>query len=288
MPTPINRRRALQTLAGATAAAAVTGLYAWQIEPHWLEITHTPLPLPGLPPQLEGKTLAHLSDIHIGPQVSDEYLLDTFRRVRDLRPDFVVMTGDWVSYHGPRQLDQLRALLPQFPRGRVATLGSLGNHDYGHNWEMSELADEISSSAGRAGITMLRDQTADFSGLQFVGLEDMWGPYFEPQRVLSRTIRGGAVIALSHNPDTADLPIWGEFHGWILSGHTHGGQCRPPFLPPPDLPVQNRRYVAGAYELPQGRKMYISRGVGHLLQVRFNVRPEVAVFHLEQSRDSKG
>jgi uncharacterized protein len=70
------------------------------------------------------------------------------------------------------------------------------------------------------------------------------------------------------------------YEGWILSGHTHGGQCKPPFLPPPLLPVRNRRYTAGEFPLTGGRRLYISRGVGHLLPVRFNVRPEVTVFEL--------
>jgi predicted MPP superfamily phosphohydrolase len=88
---------------------------------------------------------------------------------------------------------------------------------------------------------------------------------------------------LSHNPDTVDEPGWGRYAGWILAGHTHGGQCKPPFLPPPLLPVRNRRYTAGEFTLSGGRRMYISRGIGHLQRVRFNVRPEVTVFHLDRA-----
>jgi predicted MPP superfamily phosphohydrolase len=47
--------------------------------------------------------------------------------------------------------------------------------------------------------------------------------------------------------------------------------------------VQNRRYTSGAFDLEGGRRMYISRGVGHTLQIRFNVRPEAAVFELERA-----
>ena len=74
--------------------------------------------------------------------------------------------------------------------------------------------------------------------------------------------------------------MWGHYEGWILSGHTHGGQCKPPFLPPPLLPVRNRRYTAGEFELTGNRRLYINRGVEHLTLVRFNVRPEVTVFEL--------
>jgi predicted MPP superfamily phosphohydrolase len=89
-----------------------------------------------------------------------------------------------------------------------------------------------------------------------------------------------AAIALCHNPDGADALEWGDYRGWILAGHTHGGQCRPPFLPPPLLPVRNRRYAAGEVGAPGGRTLYISRGVGYYLHVRFNVRPEVTLFTL--------
>jgi hypothetical protein len=77
--------------------------------------------------------------------------------------------------------------------------------------------------------------------------------------------------------------VWGNFRGQILSGHTHGGQCKPPFLPPPMLPVNNRSYVAGHYDLGRGRSLYINRGVGHTRQVRFNCRPEVTLFTLERA-----
>ncbi|HTN02405.1 MAG TPA: phosphoesterase, partial [Planctomycetaceae bacterium] len=73
---------------------------------------------------------------------------------------------------------------------------------------------------------------------------------------------------------------WDGYRGWILSGHTHGGQCKPPFLPPPLLPVKNQRYTAGEFAVADGRQLYISRGLGHLLPVRFNCRPEVTMFRM--------
>ena len=49
------------------------------------------------------------------------------------------------------------------------------------------------------------------------------------------------------------------------------------------LPVKNRRYTSGEFELSGGRRMYINRGVGHLLRVRFNARPEVTLFQLTKA-----
>ena len=92
-----------------------------------------------------------------------------------------------------------------------------------------------------------------------------------------------ANIVLCHNPDVCDLDVWGNYDSWILSGHTHGGQCKPPFLPPPVLPVRNKKYSAGLIDLSNERKLYINRALGHLWQVRFNVRPEITIFELEES-----
>ncbi len=92
-----------------------------------------------------------------------------------------------------------------------------------------------------------------------------------------------ANIVLCHNPDVCDLDVWNGYEGWILAGHTHGGQCRPPFLDAPVLPVKNKKYDSGEIDLEDGRKLYINRALGHLWQVRFNVRPEITIFELEKA-----
>jgi predicted MPP superfamily phosphohydrolase len=128
---------------------------------------------------------------------------------------------------------------------------------------------------------MLRNAAVRIAGLQFIGLDDLWGPRFNPAPILADHGHESATIVLCHNPDAADRPVWGPYQGWILAGHTHGGQCKPPFLPPPVLPVKNKRYTSGEFELSGNRRMYIARGVGHLLRVRFNVRPEIPIFRLQ-------
>ena len=111
-------------------------------------------------------------------------------------------------------------------------------------------------------------------------MDDLWAGRFDPTETLRALDVRRAAIALSHNPDTVDLDGWHGFRGWVLSGHTHGGQCKAPFLPPPLLPVKNQRYTAGEFAVDREKMLYISRGVGHVLQVRFNVRPEVTLFEL--------
>jgi uncharacterized protein len=298
-----NRRQALKLLFAAGAAAALTGLYTWRWEPHWLEFTYPTLPIRGLPKELEGKTLAQIADTHIGPEVDDDYVIESFQQTQAQSPDFVVFTGDWISYRSVQQFEQLKRVLAHVPHGRLGTIGILGNHDYGRAWSMPDVADSVSQIARDAGVTVLRNDAVTVAGLRFIGLDDFWGLNFHPGPALAKygnlrtssstnqedqqgaktdAKEPAASIVLSHNPDVADLQVWSNYQGWILSGHTHGGQCKPPFLPPPELPVKNKLYTAGKFNLPCNRRMYISRGVGHLLRVRFNVRPEIPVFTLQR------
>jgi predicted MPP superfamily phosphohydrolase len=274
-----SRRRFLRAVGSSFGAAAAVGVYTWRVEPHWLEIVRRRLTVRGLPASLAGRTLVQLSDVHVGPRVDDEYVLATFRRVADLRPDIVVLTGDFVSYH-TNVFSQLASVYRHFPTGRIGTVAILGNHDYGPAWRHPELAARLVETVQPFGITVLRNQVCDLGGLQIAGLDDLWANQFRPETAFAQLDPRRASIVLSHNPDTVDEPAWQNYEGWILSGHTHGGQCKPPFLPPPLLPVRNRRYTAGEFALTGNRRLYISRGVGHLLHVRFNVRPEVTVFEL--------
>ena len=301
----LSRRRFLVAGGAALASAAGIGLYTWQIEPHWVEIVRHPMPLSNLPDDLVGRTLLQLSDLHVGPRVDSGYLIETLQEARRFDADFVAFTGDFISYRSDAQFDELARVLVHGPHGRLGTVAALGNHDFGIAWRQTPVANRVAEIVAAAGSTVLRNDVATVHGIQFAGLGDYWSPDFGPVRsvydLLSKPphasgaleIRGAQhtlarldpekpAIVLCHNPDAVDEPIWRDLRGWILAGHTHGGQCKPPFLPPPLLPVRNRRYTAGQFDVGPGRTLYINRGLGHLIQVRFNVRPEITLFTLER------
>jgi len=252
------------------------------VEPHWVQLVHRGLAVRGLPVGLVGKRLVQLSDFHVGPRVDDDYLIGTLDRVAGLQPDFVVFTGDFITYEAGG-MERLARVLGHFPHGRLGSVAILGNHDYGPAWSHPEIADAVAETAQNAGLVVLRNASVQLAGLQFVGMDDLWARQFSPLAALVRSDPELPTIALTHNPDSVDRKGWELHSGWILAGHTHGGQCKPPFLPPPLLPVENKRYTAGEFTLSAGRRLYINRGVGHLLRVRFNVRPEVTVFELQRA-----
>ena len=273
------RRRILRLGAAAAVTAGATLGYTVLAEPFWMELVERKLPVRNLPPGLRGKTLVQISDLHVSGRVSESYLLESLRRVEALRPDIVVYTGDFVSLDGETE-DSMARVFPRLPKGRLGTAAILGNHDYGVNWAEEEWAEKIIGTLDARGIPVLRNEVLDIGGLQILGLDDKWAEKIDLEKGLAALDPGRAALVLSHNPDTVDDGDWSGYRGWILSGHTHGGQCKPPFLPPPILPVINRLYTAGHFPLSGGRDLYINRALGYLHQVRFNVRPEVTVFEL--------
>ncbi|WP_420385902.1 metallophosphoesterase [Roseivirga sp.] len=267
---------------GTLGTGVLTGLYAWQIEPFWLEFVYRKMPITNLPESLVGKKLMQISDVHIGNRFDYQYIIDSFQKAQLLNPDFVVYTGDYVTYENEEQFRQLNEVLRHSVKGKLATVGILGNHDYGKNWAERDVADEVSALLHQSGIDVLRNQQADFNGLNIIGFDDFWAVNFKPEKVMSHYDNTKANLLLCHNPDVCDLNVWNHYKGWILSGHTHGGQCKPPFLKAPMLPVQNKKYARGEINLGDGRMLYVNRAIGHLWQVRFNVRPEITIFELEQ------
>ena len=298
----MNRRKFFviggRVLGGVVAGAAGVGLYAWRIEPEWVELVRRPMQLQNLPSELQGRTLLQISDIHVGPRVSSAYLIGVLSHACELAPDFVVFTGDFVTYRSANEYGELARVLRALPKGKLGTVAILGNHDYGAGWRRAEVADGVARVAQDAGMVVLRNEVRAVGGLQFAGLADIWSPEFGPLGNAPAARLGSArpdaavavraivpalpTVILTHNPDTQDLPIWDGVQGWVLAGHTHGGQIKPPFLPPPILPVRNKRYTAGEFVVAPGRTMYINRGLGYLMRARFNARPELTLFTLER------
>jgi uncharacterized protein len=247
----MKRRKFFKRLFGTGLVAA---LYTWQVEPFWLEFVRIKMPIKNLPKELVGKTLMQISDMHIGDRFNYNFIIDA-----------------------------LTTVFQHVVTGNLGTIGVLGNHDYGKNWKESEVANKVVHILQAAGVPILRNEQKEINGLTIIGIDDYWGTNFQPHKVLNQHNPDASNLVLCHNPDVLDEPIWNNYKGWILSGHTHGGQVKPPFLDAPMLPVKNKKYSQGKIDLEDGRIVYINRALGNLWQVRFNVRPEITVFELEES-----
>lgn len=276
----MTRKQFLKKAFAASVFASVPAFYSWQIEPFWVEFVQKKIEVKNLSAHLVGKKLMQISDLHVDDRFDWNFLIESFNEARKFNPDFVVYTGDFVNHGTVEEQESLNKVLQYAARGKLGTVGILGNHDYGRNWSENDVADQIVEIAENAGIQMILNDELQISGLNFIGFEDLWSRRFQPENVMQKFDPLKANIILCHNPDACDLDIWNGYNGWILSGHTHGGQCRIPGVITPLVPIQNRKYISGEIDLEDGRMLYVNRAIGHSYQIRFMVRPEITLFTL--------
>lgn len=162
--TPLTRRRFLRLGAALLASAAGVGYYAWRIEPNWVEVVQRDLPIAHLPDALVGQTLVQLSDLHVGTQVADDYLKNSFALVAALDPAFVVVTGDFMTSNQGEEVEHAIQMMGHLPRGTRGTLAVLGNHDYGNFSVDHEAADDLTHGLREQGIDVLRNQRRTVTG----------------------------------------------------------------------------------------------------------------------------
>ncbi|MCW3169782.1 metallophosphoesterase [Chryseobacterium sp. 09-1422] len=278
----MTRKHFLKRFLQLSAVGTLPFLYSWQIEPFWVEFVERKLPIKNLPSELEGKILMQISDLHVGDRFDWNFLIESFRKAKNFNPDFVVYTGDYVNHGTPEDHESLKKVMAEAVYGSLGTFGILGNHDYGVQFKDVGTSEIICQILEDNGVTMINNLQKESHGLNFIGFDDLWSPNFDPMKVMKDYDPSKANLVLCHNPDVCDKDVWNGYQGWILSGHTHGGQCRIPGIITPILPVTNRKYVSGEIDLQDGRMLYINRAIGHSYQVRFMVRPEITVFKLER------
>lgn len=263
---------------GATSAASAAGAaYAFNVEPGQIGVENVPIALNRLPGAFEGLTIAMLNDLHLGPYVSPQHVLNAVALANQAKPDLIVLVGDMVnsSWHYIEPCAELVSKLDA-PLGVFAVMG---NHDYWVGFM------ELTLRAWkRAGVTLLRNESAPItrgrSTLHLVGIDDWWLQRADLKGALDRVPRNGCKIALMHEPDFADYAAEAEID-LQLSGHSHGGQVRLPGLGPLILPKYGQKYPMGLARVGDFTQVYTSRGVGVLPPaVRFNCPPEVTLVRL--------
>jgi predicted MPP superfamily phosphohydrolase len=249
------------------------------------------MPLPSLGPAFVGSRLVHLTDLHSSPIMREEHLIHYMDLVNHLEPDFVVITGDFITASARPYVRRIGRVLKELSP-QIATLACLGNHDYGL-WHptvgsgVRGLAQCMTEHLDKAGVIPLVSQSRtyhrDGHALQFAGLGDLWTDTFRPDRAFSSLEIEVPTIALVHNPDAApELASMGADH--VLCGHTHGKASSGSRLGNLLFPMTHQQFIAGQYDLPGGKSLYVNSGLGHASISRKSYRPEIAVFTLCQER----
>jgi predicted MPP superfamily phosphohydrolase len=215
--------------------------------------------------------IAFASDFHAGPMTSDRVLDRAADVLAAEAPDVLLLGGDFVSIRAryvDRVVDRLAAI--PAPAGRFAVLG---NHDY---WAGAE---KVTRALERAGVEVLTNRNRrlppPFENVTVCGLDDHMTGYPDAEQAFAEAT--SVRLLLMHSPsgllDLGEQPFTIGF-----AGHTHGGQVALPGGYPIYVPYGafSRQYCAGMFELPQQRRLLVSRGVGcSTVPFRWNVPAEV-------------
>lgn len=257
-------------------AAAATGGYAWGIEPRRLEVTRQTLFTPRLPGSLEGLRVAVLTDIHYHPEWQEQAMRNAIAAANAENPDLIFLPGDFVA-DDPAVLEALAPLLGEL-RAKHGVFASIGNHD---GWQLGP--SRVRQLLEKQGIGFLCNQSTrlNIAGqrLDVVGTDSIWSGFLDPARAFAGT-RPETTLALTHEPDPFEA--LGERSILQVSGHTHGGQCRVPFIGYAPVGVRyGRKYIYGEFQQAGGGCLFVSRGLGTIgMRVRFACVPEVAILEL--------
>lgn len=282
----ISRRKFLYAgvVVGVGAALSVDG-FVHSNDPH---LVRREITLRRLPRSFDGFTIAHLSDFHYEPHFSVVPIGKAVALVNGLRPDLIVLTGDFVTvpvFDRERFLRKsaqtaipCAELLAQLQGPKYAILG---NHDAVANPPL------IVRALEKRGIPVLRNRCLAIERgngrIWLAGIDDLLRGVPRIDLTLTGIPPDEATILLAHEPDYADqaafLPV-----DLQLSGHSHGGQIWIPGIGAPWLPSMSRRYPRGLYRI-KDLTLYTNMGIGTIrAPIRLNCPPEVTLITLRSGQ----
>lgn len=259
-----------RVVGGLGAAAAALLGWGW-FEAGWVRLRTLDVEIPGLPDELDGLRLAHLSDFHLGvPSGSARAVESAVAWVVQRQPDLVLLTGDLLTH--PRGEPKLRRLLERLG---PATYAVLGNHDFG------DARDPLAAPSRLDDLSpahLLRDDAVELElrgrRVQLVGIDPVSYRSGRADPEGRADPDADLRILLCHYPYVFDRVRPGVYE-LVLAGHLHDGQIAIPYgRGKVRLAHANWRYAKGLYRRGES-VLHVSPGLGTtFVPFRFFARPE--------------
>ena len=240
------------------------------------------LPIPNLPVDLDGLTIAQVSDMHVGRFTSGQVLQEMVRAVNELRADLVLLTGDLIN-DALADLDRALGLAGRM-QGRFGKFLIEGNHDLienGTEFERRVKASRIPFLLDESAIVSVRGAPVQLLGLSWTRAHENRDQAIAQSvnKLLEQRQENVFPILLAHHPHAFDAAAEARIP-LTLSGHTHGGQ----------LMLNEQlgfgpalfRYWSGLYTRGES-KLIVSNGVGNWFPIRANAPAEIVHITLRRS-----
>jgi predicted MPP superfamily phosphohydrolase len=229
-----------------------------------------------LPKAFDGFRIVHLSDIHHSPFTSKEQIERAVDTANRLKPDFVALTGDYIS-HDRHYAVPCAELLGRL-RARYGVYAVLGNHDH---WTDASLITDLFRAEG---ITVLVNQGMRFelNGEAFwlAGVDDTMVGLEDLSLALAGARESEMKLLLAHNPIILRRAARARVD-LVLSGHTHGGQVKLRSERSPS--GRPRRRLLRGLGRQGDTQIYVTRGLGTVvLPIRYGCPPEVSLLELRR------
>lgn len=255
--------------------------YAVLVEPTWLEVnrlrlsleTHTASPF----------KVVQISDIHYHGRTPLAYMQHCVQSANAEKAQIIALTGDYI-HAGGRHVQRVAEILGGL-KAQLGVFAVLGNHDHAirASWGprlRRKLNERVAGALTEHGIRVLHNELVllehEGQNFQISGVDDLWSRRCLPEVALAHLDPGLPHIMLAHHPLTIHL-VEGKRCDLMLSGHTHGGQIHSERFGSVTLSKKMKQYAAGMYTFGSQR-LYVNKGVGYGWRIRYNRRPEIAVF----------
>ncbi|RDW17983.1 metallophosphoesterase [Oceanobacillus chungangensis] len=281
----MNRRtfikKGLGSIVGLVGLSSGTYYYARNIEPNMLHIQQETIFSNKFSAAFNNFRIVQFSDTHAGFHYSMEDINALMQQINALKPDLIVFTGDLVDAPNqynwyPNLIEALTSINAEYGKYWI-----YGNHDHGGYG-----TDIIHDVMERSNFTLLKNSHVaiqkENDRIIIAGIDDMMLGNPNIQQALHSANPELFIILLAHAPDYADTTV--KYPVDIqLSGHSHGGQVRFPFIGHLYTPAYAEKFVQGKYSLKNDKLIvYVNKGIGTTrLPYRFLCKPELHVYTLQ-------
>jgi predicted MPP superfamily phosphohydrolase len=270
-------------------ALLVALAYVMLVTPIRLRLTRIDAPITALAPELEGYTIAVLSDLHYGGTIAPGRLISRAVRLANrASPDITVILGDYALSHWyfpsisrrlyawalPKMTTTLRGL-----RARDGVVAILGNHDY--DYGAAEVVSWLQSTGAKVLVNECIVVRRGDAQLGIGGVDDWTHGRVDASGGCASLAPEIPRVVLSHNPDGALELATTARVDLVLAGHTHGGQILLPFIGAPMTDCKVCDASSSRGWVPRSPvPLYVTTGVGVVVPLRINCPAEVLLVRL--------